>query len=67
MKGGIERKRAIGRVTLMAAQRRGHRFVEGGYGNQAGPPKGVAIFTGICVVILLVFYAYLAWVLLTSS
>jgi hypothetical protein len=51
----------------MAAQRRGHRFVEGGYGNQAGPPKGVVIFTSICVAILLVFYAYLAWVLLTSS
>jgi hypothetical protein len=31
------------------------------------PPKGVVIFTSICVVILLAFYGYLAWYLLTSS
>ena len=46
---------------------------KGRYGNPDGHPdgrrhnKGVVIFTSICVVILLAFYAYLAWYLLTLS
>jgi hypothetical protein len=74
---------AIGaRVTLMVAERairepRRRMFVKGRYGNPAGGPpgsrnksketKGVVIFTTICVVILLAFYAYLAWYLFASS
>jgi hypothetical protein len=58
----MDAHRAVGK-------QRGHRFVGGHYGNPAGRPpgKGVVIFTGICVVILLVFYACFAWCLLTSS
>jgi hypothetical protein len=57
---------------LMVAQRavgkrRGHPF-KGRHADLADrPPKGVVIFTSICVVILLAFYGYLAWYLLTSS
>jgi hypothetical protein len=43
-------------------------FVKGHYGNPDGrPTKGVVIFTSICVVILLVFYTYFGWCLLTGS
>jgi len=58
-------QRAVGK------QRR-RLFVEGRYGNPAGHSadsgshKGVVIFTSICIVILLAFYAYFAWYLLTS-
>jgi hypothetical protein len=36
-------------------------------GSHNRPTKGVVIFTSIGVVLLLVFYAYFAWYLLTSS
>jgi hypothetical protein len=58
----MDAHRAVGK-------QQGRPFVEGHYGNRARRPhgKGVVIFTTICVVILLVFYAYFAWCLLTSS
>jgi hypothetical protein len=44
-----------------------HPFDKGRHGNLADrPPKGVVIFTSICVVILVAFYASLAWYLFTS-
>jgi hypothetical protein len=55
-------------VTLMVTHRRSHTFIKGGYGDPARrPPRGVVIFTSICVAILVAFYGYLAWYLLTSS
>jgi hypothetical protein len=62
--GEVDRK-----VALMVAQRAvgKHSFVRGRHGDLADrPPKGVVIFTSICVVILLAFYAYFAWYLFTS-
>jgi hypothetical protein len=52
----------------MVTHRRSHTFVKGGHGDPARqPPKGVVVFTSICVAILVTFYGYLAWYLLTSS
>jgi hypothetical protein len=58
-------------------KQRGRPFVKGRYDNPAGWPlgsrdkskesKGVVIFTSICVVIVLAFYACFAWYLFTSS
>jgi hypothetical protein len=63
-------ERAVGKL-------RERPFVKGRCGNPAGEPlgsqntstrtKGVVIFTSICVVILLAFYACFAWYLFTSS
>jgi hypothetical protein len=48
-------------------KRRGHPFVKCGYGDQASPPpKGLVIFTSVCVAVLVAFYACFAWYLLTS-
>jgi len=59
----------IAGVTLMDAQRAGPYGDPAGWpgGSHNKPTKGIVIFTSFCVVILLVFFAYFAWCLLTSS